>query len=553
MSIAFCSDHETNLINDLLRNYQKYSRPVSNPSSTLPLDTTLTLKQIIDLDERNQLFKTNLWLEYYWVDEKLTWKPEDYGNIRDIRIPLDKLWSPDILMYHSASEKFDSTYPVNIIVWENGKCKYGPPAIFQSTCEIDMTWFPFDEQECKLKFGSWTYHNASININISEGSNSSKAFENFKQQNDNMMNQTFEDWYIMTYGYEKNGEWELLDLPAERNVVSYYNNTEHYIDVTYIIKLRRRTLYYFSNLIVPCALIASISVLGFYFPPASGEKVSLEITILMSLTFFMQVVRDMQPPSSHIPLISTYFTFIMVMVASSVFATILVLNYHHRLASMGPMPYLVQKIFLQWLPWLLRMSRNREKITLKSIRLQNAMKKLSKTEISSRRFSSTILDVEEDFKLRIPGMSPAVKHVQAGLSSNIAPKCEIHDQPNGYANSSPYKTPYDDLIINKEDPYDPDIVSNDSTCGFCGLPDGMFGHNVCTKNNEEIQEELRNIVREIRVITNKIRKEQYCSSIEEDWKFAAMVLDRSCLIAFSIFTVILSAAVFMSPTHVLVY
>ena len=162
-----------------------------------------------------------------------------------------------------------------------------------------------------------------------------------------MMNQTFEDWYIMTYGYEKNGEWELLDLPAERNVVSYYNNTEHYIDVTYIIKLRRRTLYYFSNLIVPCALIASISVLGFYFPPASGEKVSLEITILMSLTFFMQVVRDMQPPSSHIPLISTYFTFIMVMVASSVFATILVLNYHHRLASMGPMPYLVQKIFLQ--------------------------------------------------------------------------------------------------------------------------------------------------------------------------------------------------------------
>ena len=61
-----------------------------------------------------------------------------------------------------------------------------------------------------------------------------------------------------------------------------------------------------------------MSVLGFYFPPESGEKVSLEITILMSLTFFMQVVSDMQPPSSDIPLISTYFTFIMVMVASSV-------------------------------------------------------------------------------------------------------------------------------------------------------------------------------------------------------------------------------------------
>ena len=53
------------------------------------------------------------------------------------------------------------------------------------------------------------------------------------------------------------------------------------------------------------------------------------------------------------------------------FCTILVLNYHHRLASNGAMPALIQKVFLQWLPWLLRMSRNGEKITKKSIDLQN--------------------------------------------------------------------------------------------------------------------------------------------------------------------------------------
>ena len=65
-------------------------------------------------------------------------------------------------------------------------------------------------------------------------------------------------------------------------------------------------------------LSASLTVLGFYYPPEAGEKVSLEITILMALTFFMQVVSDMQPPSSQIPIISTYFTSIMVMVACSV-------------------------------------------------------------------------------------------------------------------------------------------------------------------------------------------------------------------------------------------
>ena len=67
-----------------------------------------------------------------------------------------------------------------------------------------MSWFPFDEQECRLKFGSWTYHNASIDVNISERSNNSAAYEARDQTE--LGNKTFEQWYIMApYEYEKNG------------------------------------------------------------------------------------------------------------------------------------------------------------------------------------------------------------------------------------------------------------------------------------------------------------------------------------------------------------
>ena len=76
-----------------------------------------------------------------------------------------------------------------------------------------------------------------------------------------------------------------------------------------------------------------MAVLGFNFPPDSGEKVTLEITVLMSLTMFMNMVSSMQPPSSETPLIGTYFSCIMIMVASSVVCTIMILNYHHRLAT----------------------------------------------------------------------------------------------------------------------------------------------------------------------------------------------------------------------------
>ena len=39
-------------------------------------------------------------------------------------------------------------------------------------------------------------------------------------------------------------------------------------------------------------LDVSMAVLGFNFPPDSGEKVTLEITVLMSLTMFMNMVNN---------------------------------------------------------------------------------------------------------------------------------------------------------------------------------------------------------------------------------------------------------------------
>jgi nicotinic acetylcholine receptor len=70
-----------------------------------------------------------------------------------------------------------------------------------------------------------------------------------------------------------------------------------------VIKIRRRTLYYFFNLIVPCLLIASMAVLGFTLPPDSGEKLSLGVTILLAITIFSTIVGDMLPVTDSTPLI----------------------------------------------------------------------------------------------------------------------------------------------------------------------------------------------------------------------------------------------------------
>ena len=66
-----------------------------------------------------------------------------------------------------------------------------------------MSWFPFDEQECTLKFGSWTYDSVRINLDMPKGASFSSRY---KERNKiEHGNKTFEDWYIAVIGYEKNG------------------------------------------------------------------------------------------------------------------------------------------------------------------------------------------------------------------------------------------------------------------------------------------------------------------------------------------------------------
>ncbi|EZA62223.1 Neuronal acetylcholine receptor subunit alpha-7 [Ooceraea biroi] len=67
-----------------------------------------------------------------------------------------------------ADEGFDGTYPTNVVVRNNGTCLYVPPGIFKSTCKIDITWFPFDDQRCEMKFGSWTYDGFQVSMGEDE-------------------------------------------------------------------------------------------------------------------------------------------------------------------------------------------------------------------------------------------------------------------------------------------------------------------------------------------------------------------------------------------------
>ena len=48
----------------------------------------------------------------------------------------------------------------------DGSIEQIPPGIFKSTCKVSITWFPFDNQTCELKFGTWTYTEELVNLTL---------------------------------------------------------------------------------------------------------------------------------------------------------------------------------------------------------------------------------------------------------------------------------------------------------------------------------------------------------------------------------------------------
>ncbi|KAL7010428.1 hypothetical protein ACKWTF_016960, partial [Chironomus riparius] len=290
---------------------------------------------------KDQILTTNIWLEHEWQDHKFKWDPLEYGGVTELYVPSEHIWLPDIVLYNNADGEYVVTTLTKAILHYSGKVLWNPPAIFKSSCEIDVRYFPFDQQTCFMKFGSWTYDGNQIDLMHKNQVNTSVNIVKIG---------------IDLREFYPSVEWDILAVPAERHEKYYPCCSEAYLDIFFNITLRRKTLFYTVNLIIPCVGISYLSVLVFYLPADSGEKVALCISILLSQTMFFLLISEIIPSTSlALPLLGKYLLFTMILVGLSVVVTIGILNIHYRKPSTHKMAPWVRSFFIKTLPRLLLM------------------------------------------------------------------------------------------------------------------------------------------------------------------------------------------------------
>lgn len=142
-----------------------------------------------------------------------------------------------------------------------------------------------------------------------------------------------------------------MSVPAHRFIRKKYYSNDYDVEITFSLIIRRKTLFYTFNLIIPLVGVSFLTVLSFYLPSEGAEKITLSTFILVSITFFVLLLYELIPPTSlQVPLIAKYTLFSFVLVSLSILASVVVLNVHYRSHLTHEMSNWTRILFLNILP-----------------------------------------------------------------------------------------------------------------------------------------------------------------------------------------------------------
>ncbi|XP_031783031.1 nicotinic acetylcholine receptor alpha 3 subunit isoform X2 [Nasonia vitripennis] len=534
------------LYDDLLSNYNKLVRPVVNVTDALTVKIKLKLSQLIDVNLKNQIMTTNLWVEQSWYDYKLKWDPKEYGGVEMLHVPSDHIWRPDIVLYNNADGNFEVTLATKATLNYTGRVEWKPPAIYKSSCEIDVEYFPFDEQTCVMKFGSWTYDGFQVDL----------------RHIDEVQGSNVVDIGVDLSEFYTSVEWDILEVPAVRNEKFYTCCDEPYLDITFNITMRRKTLFYTVNLIIPCMGISFLTILVFYLPSDSGEKVSLSISILLSLTVFFLLLAEIIPPTSLVvPLLGKFVLFTMILDTLSICVTVAVLNVHFRSPQTHVMKPWVRRVFIHVLPRLLVMRRF----------IPRPQYQIDKRSLTSDPHVVAAAAAAAHHHHGGSGAGSLCGHPSQRVMVRTCNGLELRD-PSLYAEASASELLESSVLFPSLDsrdelnPRELEAMNLGSQCRIHGSPAApaptsatSAGRTLPTEDSVEALchslnhwhhcPELYKAIEGIRYIADHTKREEDSTRVKEDWKFVAMVLDRLFLWIFTLAVVVGTAGIILqAPT-----
>ncbi|TNN06457.1 Acetylcholine receptor subunit alpha-type unc-38 [Schistosoma japonicum] len=245
--------------------------------------------------------------------------------------------------------------------------------------------FQMNPQSNSITSKNWEYSTkilpslvspSSLSSSLLSNNNSSyatveKTDENVKE-NDEVTN-NFDDDYLTRNALDISSYWDSTDWMLKQSSLSYtYRSTDQLTvwkpttkstgilnieshdnklnikkqtDLVLKLFLQRRSFFYIWNIVIPCILLTLLTLVTFWTPIDSGEKITLGLSVFLAFSMFMMLIAERVPPTSkNIPLIGVYMTSVMTLTTGSVVVCVIVINLDSRGEKLTRVPKLLRRL-----------------------------------------------------------------------------------------------------------------------------------------------------------------------------------------------------------------
>ncbi|KAH3830496.1 hypothetical protein DPMN_103740 [Dreissena polymorpha] len=317
-----------NLYERIFNGYDKRFFPLLNQSETVIVSVKVSVVSINKFDEISGDIDITVVFNMIWEKKRLTWTPSDFGGKTSILIDPQDIWKPQLLLL----ESFDSVQdigqtPLFIRLFSNSSVFWSPAIVLSLSCTVDVTYFPFDIQICTMTIGGWAYRHDEIALAVSN-STIDKSF------------------------YIENNQWDLLNDSSLHNLTT----TDIAPSFTIQLKLKRRSEFFVVYIIIPLIFLGLINNIVFSMPVASGERMSVAVTIFLSFVVYLEMINNNVPESSNpVAFIYVYVLFLLAYSCVILLACLVSLRIYDKAE---PVPEKLKTV-IKWLRFRFLWRRNR--------------------------------------------------------------------------------------------------------------------------------------------------------------------------------------------------
>ncbi|XP_052081207.1 neuronal acetylcholine receptor subunit alpha-3-like [Mytilus californianus] len=240
-----------------------------------------------------------------WNDSRLAWKKSSYGNVEYIYVPEDVVWHPELIVQNSVLElRKNLGAEKTVRIQYDGEVRWEPPAVLSTSCDMDVTFFPYDSQTCDIELASWGFPADAVNL-------------------------TFFKTHINLEDYRPDGEWDLTTTSQYPSQL--IEDDLVFSELLFRIELERFPGHYIMSVIFPTILTAVLTFVTFFLPLQSGGKIGYILTVLLALAVLLTLFSGSMPTTSkHTSVLVVFLTVTLGMACLVIIFTIFIIRLFHQ-------------------------------------------------------------------------------------------------------------------------------------------------------------------------------------------------------------------------------